>query len=257
MAQCFSPAEITEFEKILSRERIDYWKAIANDQRLATWRSRIKCPVPVDDSHAILLHEWNFALSSAFLATLQPFELSIRNHMHSAMSNYLKTDHWWGKHGNNKWEASDNIVGNYKEAVNDAIAIASRRAKGVTSGGVISELSFGFWLSLLGPSYDNPNSHPYWRQCFHSVFDKLGPSRRKDVYFDLERIIRLRNKCAHLDPIVKMDLQNEFNHIIYFCKKFSPETAKWIEDTSLLPGLLNRDWISALKKCGRLIGSAP
>lgn len=174
--------------------------------------------------------------------------------MHSAMSTYLGSEYWWGSFENNKWNVSKNIIGNSRDSIEEAIRITDRRSKGVTPGGIISELSFGFWLSLLGPGYDNSNSHPYWRKCFHSVFDKRGRTNRKDVYLELERIIKLRNKCAHLDPIVKMNLQYEFDHIVLFCRRFSPETANWIKETSLVPSMLGRDWIDALKKSGRLIG---
>lgn len=251
----FSAAEINDFTNILSRERIDHWKLLASGPNMKDWRSRISCRIPVTDEYAILLHEWNSALSSAFMASLQIFEISIRNHMHSSLTDNFNSPDWWGQSIGNAWRPSANIIGNQVADVQRAIDVSARRTKGVTSGGVISELSFGFWLALLSQSYDNPSANVIlWRSCLHNAFSLSGKISRKDIQLELSSIVALRNKCAHHVPIVDLDLNLEFLHLLKVARRFSITTAEWINKTSLVPALLKPDWLSALSKAGRLVG---
>ena len=154
----FSESQKDDLTNILSRERIEYWKTLVSHQHMMAWRSRIRCNIPPTDEYAALLHEWNASLAFAMMASLQIFELSIRNHMHDALKKHLKSDDWWGVKTRGIWSPSSSIVGDQVRVVQKAIDVSARRPKGVTSGGVISELSFGFWLALLSPSYDNPSA---------------------------------------------------------------------------------------------------
>jgi len=254
----FSDEQRREFARMLSEERLNRWKELARDPSLSTWRSRVECKLPVDDEHAVLLHEWNSALSFSMMATIQILELSLRNHIHDTLSAYFGTRDWWGNLQGSRWSASSNLLPPQTDDINNAITVSGRRSKGVTSGGVISELSFGFWLSLLGPSYDNPSGGiAHWRNCLHTVFDKAGRIGRKDAYAELERIVRLRNRCAHHEPIVTMNIGAEYAHILHFSRRFSRTTAEWIGQTSLVPHLTKPDWFNALRVSGRLVGSPP
>ena len=253
----FSHDEIPELRTILSEERILHWQHLAKDPKLAAWRVRTGCALPVSDEHAALLHEWNATLAASFMASLQIFEVSLRNHIHDALSREFKTENWWGSKSSNVWIASKNVLSTQIDDVNKAINISARRKKGVTAGGVISELSFGFWLALLGPSYDNPNGVAHWRNCLYAVFDERGKVSRKEVHQELESIVRLRNSCAHHEPIVTLDLNFEYQNMLRFAKRFSRTTATWIEQTSLIPHLVKPDWLHALRVSGRLIGSQP
>ena len=252
----FSEEESQAFSEILSRERIEHWKSLAKHQNMAAWRTRSGCPSVVTDEYAVALHEWNSVMAFAVMSSLEILEISLRNHMHKSLSENLGTNTWWGKEtSKGVWTPSSAVVGEQKEDVAKAIRVSGRRSKGVTPGGVISELSFGFWLAILGNNYDNPSSGvAHWRNCLHEVFEKRGKVSRKDAFGELENIVRLRNKCAHHEPIVGLDLNAEYLKMISFARRFSRPTAVWIGRTSLIPHLLKPEWVEALKISGRLIG---
>lgn len=254
----FSVDEITALTRALSEERIAYWKVLAGHDNLAGWRARIGCRVPVSSEFAILLHEWNAALSFCFLASLQILEISLRNHMNDALSAHFGSSTWWGVEENGRWRPSGRVRGQQANDIAGAISVAARRTKGITPGGVISELSFGFWLALIGPAYDNPADKDlaFWRLCLHSIFRGSSGVNRKQVHQHLEQLIRLRNRCAHHEPIVHLPIPTEYGELVRFTRLFCHTTADWIERTSLVPHLLRQDWLNVIKTGGRLIGSA-
>jgi hypothetical protein len=252
----FSDEERQGFADMLSRDRLDHWKKLAAHPNLAAWRARTGCTLPPADEHAVLLHEWNAAVSFSMLASIQILEISLRNHMHKSLAAYFNSENWWGVNKNGNWTASANVVSPQTDAVIKAITVSARRSKGVTPGGVISELSFGFWLALLGQAYDNPSGGvAHWRNCLHKVFDKSGKIGRKDLYAELDRIVNLRNKCAHHEPIIGLNINAEFSHLLHFSRRFSRPTREWIERTSMVPHLVKADWLTVLRVSGRLIGS--
>jgi hypothetical protein len=253
----FTQEEMEAFKLTLSEERLAYWKKLAAHGNLAMWRSRVGCRMPPTEEFAVLLHEWNAALSFSLLASLQIFEISLRNHMHAALTAHFQSASWWGVMQGGQFVASDCLVGRQADAVNDAIRVAARRTKGVTPGGVVSELSFGFWLGLISVAYDNPRAdRAHWRNCLGEVFSKAGRVSRKEAHEELEHIIAIRNKCAHHDPIVHLSIVVEFANILAFARRFNRHTAEWITRTSLVPHLMKPDWLEAMRVSGRLIGSS-
>lgn len=251
----FSNSQKGDLVNILSRERIDYWKQFVNQPNMTEWRARVKCSVAPSDEDVARLHEWNAVLASTMMASLQIFELSIRNHINAALTDHLHSPEWWGIKTGNTWTVSSHVNGGQINDVQNAIRVSGRRPKGVTSGGVISELSFGFWLALLTQAYDNPSGkNTLWRDCLHKVFEKSGKISRKDAYAQLASIVSLRNKCAHHEPVLNLDINREFILLLSFTRRFSASTAEWISSTSLVPYILKSDWLGGLGVCGRLIG---
>lgn len=149
-------------------------------------------------------------------------------------------------------------MGKQADDINEAIRVAARRTKGITPGGVISELSFGFWLALLGPAYDNPANKnlALWRNCLSGVFGKPAPVSRRQVFEQLDHIVKIRNRCAHHEPIVHLRIDSEYGNVLSFTRRFSRTSADWIERTSLVPHLLKPDWLNVMRTGGRLIGFA-
>jgi hypothetical protein len=255
----FSEAEQADLPAILSIERLNHWKTLAAQPKMREWRVRVACPLPVSDQYAALLHEYNSTLSYSLLASLQILEISLRNHMHDALTEKYKSSQWWGKDTSGRIEPSDMILGIQRESVQTAIRVSSRRRKGITSGGVVSELSFGFWLALFNTNYNvknKDNAHMLWDNCFDKLFNKRGPTKREVIFEELNSIVSIRNKCAHHDAIVALDVLSEYRGVISFARRFSKTTADWIDRTSLVPHILQPDWLSALRVSGRLIGMA-
>jgi hypothetical protein len=217
----------------------------------------VGCRIPATEEFAIKLHDWNAVLSFSLLASLQMFEISLRNHMHAALTRHFSSEYWWGILQDGKWIVSNRLIGDQAKAVTDAIRVAQRRTKGVTPGRVISELSFGFWLGLISAAYDNPDAdRAHWRNCLNVTFSNVGRVSRKDAHKELEHIINIRNMCAHHEAIAQMQIVVEFAAILAFARRFSHHTADWIANTSLVPHLMKPDWLKVIKLAGMLIGTS-
>lgn len=93
----------------------------------------------------------------------------------------------------------------------DAKATLINEKKIVTLDNIIASLSFGFWTGLLGPKYETK----LWRNClYHSFKNKPKPFVRKNTHCEFNLIRLLRNRIAHHEPILRVDLPQHYLRII-------------------------------------------
>ncbi|MBB3174554.1 hypothetical protein FHR90_002399 [Endobacter medicaginis] len=250
----FTPERLQALEDTLSSTRLAHWQDLVPNQSLQQWRARAQIRIPAGREAAVLLHQWNTALSMAFMASLQIFELALRNKIHAAMTHHAGRPDWWHP-------AAQHLEPDNARQLEKAIDKLAQVKKKPTTDRIVAELTLGFWVSLTGPGYDNsrvPNLL-YWRNCLSRLFTPSlqKPLDRAAVNADLNRIRRLRNNVAHHEPIVTKDLKGEYANILRFARLLCPETAAWMDETSLVPGLLNADWLSVLACSGKMIGRNP
>jgi len=167
-------------------------------------------------SSAIKLYEFNIKISESFYSSLHNVEIFLRNNFHSAMMEI------YGE----KWFLNRNLLAGTsgREFVNivkvdDIIA----KLKTSNTSDVISNLSFGFWVSLLYPNYEIN----IWRPALRKIFPSEQKITRKEIHQKLEIIKLTRNRTAHHEFILNHDL--EFYHkVIYEILEYlSPELVKW------------------------------
>ena len=93
---------------------------------------------------ALKHYERNITLSSAFYAPLQCLEICFRNQLHHRMLETFGDD----------WFISDGtpLQDDARRKIAEAITKIGDRPQ--TNSAIVSELSLGFWVSLLGPRYD-------------------------------------------------------------------------------------------------------
>lgn len=214
MAFSYTPATLTALERLLSTKRLGkYLQATGGDLQAA-----------------IELYTWNIALSSAFYGPLQGLEVCLRNSMHLAME---------VSHGSNWYDTitflNPKAVQSIKEAKNK---LASQRYP-VDPPHMIAELSFGFWVSLLGKGGSGFNYEmSLWRPTLVKAFPHQRLNR-KTVHKKLDHLRRLRNRIAHHEPIFQRHLQADYNSVIEVVKWICPGTAKWIAHHSRVLSVLN------------------
>jgi Abi-like protein len=157
-------------ERTISRDRLTkYLAATANDL----------------DS-ALTLYERNMHLSEAFYTPLQILEVCLRNCINYEMSRSYGED--WLTNG--KAPLQPNAIQMIREAI---------KASGTnyTNGDLVAEIKFAFWVSLIGPGYDET----IWRAVIHKAFRAQGGKKRAYVHGRLNALRRLRNRVAHHEPI--------------------------------------------------------
>lgn len=194
----------------LSRERLDkYLNAAGNDLDLA-----------------IGIYERNTRLAEAFYTPLQALEICLRNRIDRELSQAYGAD--WMRNGIAPLNAF--AAG----AIRDAISDLSKAKVAPSTGAIVAELHFGFWLSLLAKQYDST----IWRGACYRAFSENGRyMARQRVHGRLNAIRRFRNRIAHHEPIFHADLQLAHDEILGATEWMCPETAAWARYHSRFPAV--------------------
>lgn len=103
---------------------------------------------------------------------------------------------------------------------------------------IVATLSFGFWISLLGPGGRTATGRKanyemtLWRPALRAAFAHRAPLTRRQVHRPLNDLRALRNRIAHHEPILGRNLLNDHERILEICGWMSPATRAWVEHHS-------------------------
>ncbi len=173
---------------------------------------------------ALSLYERNTRLSEAFYTALQGMEICLRNKLNEQLTNRFGAE--WFRPG--RTPLQNDAVESIRDVFNN-LRIATRS---ITAGDLVAELSFGFWIGLLGPRYDAT----IWRQSIYLAFHENGARMaRKRVHSRFNALRRFRNRIAHHEPIFLNNLQNTHHEVIEATAWMCPNTAAWITHHSRFP----------------------
>ena len=187
---------------------------------------------------AFHLYAWNTATSAAFYGPLQGLEVVLRNAIHRQLA---------GRYGA-AWY--DNPAAGLNAGCLERIAKAKREvARAGHAAGphrIVAELSFGFWISLLGSggrSVDPAGrkadyERTLWRPALRGAFPQREHLTRKQAHRPLDYLRTLRNRIAHHEPIFARHLSQDHQHILDVTGWISPGVRTWIEAHSRVPILL-------------------
>lgn len=143
---------------------------------------------------------WNMALADALLSPLGTVEIMLRNTIHNTLSIYFGRADWYDGRG---------ILEEKQEAqVAEAKGHIASRKKPVTPERIVSNLTFGFWVTLLSGNYNDrfwrPNKSANLRTAFPHT--PKNTRQRSDIQATYYRVLSLRNLAFHHEPI--LDLQS-------------------------------------------------
>lgn len=190
------------------------------------------------------LYLWNTRVTKAFLEDIQHVEVLLRNHVDTAVS---------PRYGQ-RWYTHPDIPfdGEAKKSVRKAQGRARRnRRQTPPPGRVIAELNLDFWAYLFTNRYAStiwPLIHKTLVATPASTTDKGGagiyvPSLT-DFKCEVDVVYKLRNRCAHHEPIVRRNRQQEDARldraqeaIRLLTTWLNPDAAHWIASHSRLPHL--------------------
>lgn len=96
---------------------------------------------------------------------------------------------------------------------------------------IVAGLSFGFWSGLLGPKYEE-----LWRDCLHRAFPNSS-GKRKQVAVAVERVRKFRNRLAHHDSTINVDIPFEVRQIFDLASYIDVNAARWLERCSGVMGV--------------------
>ncbi|MFJ8910532.1 hypothetical protein [Amycolatopsis sp. NPDC102389] len=194
------------------------------------------------------LYEWNAAVSAAFHHDLSHLEVALRNAYDRALGHAaVGGTHWvfqatrifpsrWQKAANGtRYDVNETSRRLLAEAVKNAtpkIRRPSDPAVSPSPGKVIAELSFGFWRYLSARRHHDPLWVPYLHLGFRAGTD------RRDVDKHVERLHRLRNRVAHHEPLLALDVHEHWKDVRDLAALISPQVAAYIAANSSCARLL-------------------
>jgi Abi-like protein len=164
----YSPQFITSIERTVTRERL----------------RRYLVAVHQDVAKALLLYEYNVALSEALFGLLHGLEVTLRNAIHCQLT---------ASYGNASWYDSAPLSPYWSAQVADA-----KNKVGAIPGKIIAELTFGFWVELVS----RPNHNVLWAgRKLNRAFPHATCSRAA-IHRRLKTIHRLRNRISHHEAVL-------------------------------------------------------
>ncbi|HBK05085.1 MAG TPA: hypothetical protein DDZ81_04390 [Acetobacteraceae bacterium] len=169
-----------------------------------------------DRARALDLYALNIRLSEALYPSLQMLEVVLRNRIHAIMSEAIAPD----------WLLRDDTLLVPHQAMQIATAVSElgRDTKAPTPSGIVAALTFSFWTTMLGPSYEN-----LWQTHLHRIGRRRDGKglRRKDFSAPLTPIRILRNRIAHHEPVLSWNLPGHHQAMHRLTGWLSPGAATW------------------------------
>jgi abortive infection bacteriophage resistance protein len=162
-----------------------------------------------DRDTALRLYALNLSISEAFYIPLHMLEITLRNAIHHRMSEL---------HGP-LWFQNSAVIHARKQQDNIASAV-QKLGTAATPSQIVAEVTFGFWTGM----FDQKN-HTLWGQDLRPIFNLA--IQRKTVSSRLYEIRSLRNRIAHHESIIQLDLPKTYIEICEILGWLSTEALTW------------------------------
>lgn len=140
------------------------------------------------------LYKWNAQMAGAALEQLAYLEVLLRNAVDIQFSNRVRE-----RDRGIPWF----LLPPFITAQGEALETVRERLRGEnreTRDQIIAGLSFGFWTGWFGPKYEE-----LWRQNLRFAFPN-GSGQRKEIARLVEQIRKFRNRVAHHDSLLNVDV---------------------------------------------------
>ena len=168
----------------------------------------------VDDASTLARYLLNMALCESLYSPLQFAEISLRNAMHASLTKYADTDTWYNALQLPYWQ---------NKQVIDAKDQLNRAGKSLSSGRVVAELTFGFWVGFFTkPHMTSGLAYHIAKTAFRHApkaernVDTLRPKWQK--------VRDLRNRVFHHERVIHwQNLETQHDKILQLIGWMNPE----------------------------------
>lgn len=238
----------SQFESALSRPRLQpYLDSVNGNHDLA-----------------IALYRWNLELSVAFLEILGPTEVIVRNAIDRELRKWNQSRPKRGSiHHREEWVFDPAPqLSMLKTALGKAISQAHRSASlrwashpranaSVTHDDVLAQLTFGTWHRMLPSSQPgNKRKQLLWNHALVRAFPYasansanqiLEESGEQLVYSKLRNLSHLRNRAAHMEPLLEVKVSRRLKDTYDIVRYIDPGMRDWIRAISRVDEVHSRD----------------
>lgn len=193
--------------------------------RLSTYSNAAK----QNKTNAVLLYLWNTRISGAFHCPLQAVEVTLRNTVNETLIDTYGDN--WPHDPKFRNILTQPTIQNIEKVIG-RITGAGYQA---TLGRIVAGLSFDFWAWLFTSDFDRP----IWQTRLRGAFPNLpGSLGRGDVRNLVVAVKTLRNRVAHYEPVLNMDLSGIHTNIIRVVHFRCADTAAWLRASSEVQTIL-------------------
>lgn len=188
-----------------------------------------------NDSIKLILSRYiyNVQISESFYPIIATLEVALRNRLYNAVAT-LKGKNWLLEEIKQKNMLSENERKILLEAYNKL----KRKHNTLSTGAIIAELTFGFWINLCKKSYKNSlwDKQDFFSNVFpdfDSYFISPTWDKTKVIFPELKEILRLRNRIFHHEIIInnKKGIENCYDKTHRVLYSLSKEYAEMFEDS--------------------------
>ncbi len=191
------------------------------------------------------LYNANIRLARAFHPILSQFEVVLRNSLNSVLSNYFNDSDWIINQKTGFMSANSLRNSHYflKTCVQRTETKLQKRRIAITSGKIISDQTFGFWLAFfLSHHYSLVGGQP-----IHIFPHKPANENRASIYDKLDKIKDFRNRVNHCEPLCFVGNHIDCNEalkirtIIYsLIEWINPDLISFFNDIDNIQGKANQ-----------------
>lgn len=190
-----------------------------------------------DPALALRLYEWDAEVSAALHHDLGHLEVGLRNAYDRALTRrWPGPPHWTAAHQTlfpplyrTRSHGRVDINDRPRRLLRDALQQAGVNAP---SGKVVAELTFGFWRYLSSAAHEKT----LWVPALHTAFP-TGTDRGGDVDAPIARLHKLRNRVAHHEPLLAVDLLDRLNDATQIAALIDQTFGAHLLTTSMIPTL--------------------
>jgi hypothetical protein len=174
-----------------------------------------------DAEFALEIYGWNIQISEAFFPILSAAEVCLRNTVSARVIQ---------EYGYQWWENAQfhSLIGPTGKGI--VLRTRNKLSKDgvVTSGRMIAELTFGFWVQMLRAE----NVPDLWTPL-HTHFADLPATVSYDEFYSrCDEVAKFRNRIFHHEPIIQRDILREYGKILELTKWTSADKGEWIQKYS-------------------------
>lgn len=225
-------------------------KAAISDDRFNTYLDACSG----DERAAIDLYLWNVGVCGRLYGPLHAVEVTLRNAFHTQLEKLFGTADWM--HDGAFVKIADDVahpavvpkrpppdlvheIKTTEQRLQNDLNYKSSRGlttkTALVPGDIVAGLSFGFWTQMLNNSFEPSLWSPALQHAFPN-FRALRhtPLTRAEIAKHFDWIKRTRNRMAHHEPMIKIDVKRAYESLLATCAWMTSDVDKWIHHHSTL-----------------------
>lgn len=223
---------------------------------------------------ALFLYRWNGEVSASFWQLISLAEVALRNSLDECIGTWCESNG-----GSRDWllrpETMPNPLGKEFKGVTRTFLEHAEKAKGnrdngggiviasphpragqpLANGDVLAQITLGVWGEHFMPQSPRggpdgtkeylPDRTTYkrrlelWNNVVRPAFpDGTDPG---ELSFRLNRLKLFRNRIAHHEPVLNVDMERHRQELLTTVGEISPDIRDWYAGSDPIPGILARD----------------